>query len=192
MAKPSCCKCGTYRQTRGERWVVIAWRLGKKSVRLKCLDCGWKWYSTARYAQNLPSHTERSRSGMTDQDILDRIKDGSLVVNQDTAIVVSITDRGSRILSQIERTSNGSTYRFVTVCSGGLKKKITVHRLVWMAANLRTVPPGHDIDHINGKQGRYPDAIGNLRLLGSSTNRRRGYVSPTPALPFEDTDEAPF
>ena len=168
--KPSNCKCdGGFRQI-GHRWVVIERREAPRSSQLKCLECGWKWWSTCRYVAKLADHVERSRSGMTDQDILYAIKEGAYGVNVKTACVVSW--RTGKRVRVIERESNGSTYRFVEICRSGLRKKVALHRLVWMVANGRVVPDGFDVDHIGGKA--FGDGIDNLRLLESSVNRSRG------------------
>lgn len=168
--KPTNCKCqGGFREC-GHRWVVVERRTLPKSSQLKCLECNWKWWSACRYVLSLDDHVERSRTGMTDQDILDAINEGLYSINVDTALVVSWTT-GKR-LRVIERESNGSTYRFVEIYRKGLRKKIALHRLVWMVANGQVVPEGFDIDHIRGKA--FGDSIDNLRLLESSVNRSIG------------------
>lgn len=192
MRKPTNCKCGNYRDA-GHRWVVIERRKSPSSSRLKCLQCGWKWYSTCNYVENLEDHVEKSFSGMTDQDILDKIVSGRLTVFPDTAEVFSyrkVTESWTK-LRVIERESNGSTYRFVEICKGCKKKKIALHRLVWISFHRELVPKGYDVDHIEGKDRDYPDAIDNLQLLESSFNRSRGnpFVSQAEEFNF---DEVPF
>lgn len=191
MSKPCNCKCGPggFRE-HGSRWVVLIRRDPPKTCQFKCLECGWKWWACRRYSAKCPDHTEHSRSGMTDQDILDRLNDESLVVSANAA-VFSMTQRGEKQLATTEHSSNGSTYRFVEICSKGKKKKIALHRLVWMSHKRELIPDGFDIDHINGKSVNNPDGIWNLRMIESSANRSRGYVSPTPELPFVE-DEVPF
>lgn len=184
------CPCGTFREA-GDRWVVLK-RSDKPTGRslLKCLRCGWKWSSKCKYVGGLPDHKERSRSGLTDQDILDKILAWKLVVSNRGAWVDSYSNRPGcpptwKRLKIISRTSpNGGTYRFVQIGAKGKQKKISVHRLVWMSVHKELIPEGFDVDHINGTGIPFPDAIENLRLLESSANRSRGYVSPTPELPF--------
>lgn len=181
LRKPSNCSCdGNFREN-GHRWVVLKRR--EKSSHLKCLDCGWKWWSGCKYVADLPDHVEQSRSGMTDQDILDKINDGRLAVLPDEARVFSFGRNQWAELKVRHRESNGSTYSFVEVCANGKKKKVALHRLVWMFANRRLVPDGFDVDHIEGKVS---DSIDNLRLLESSKNRSIGKpeVSETRPLPF--------
>ena len=182
--KPSNCKCEGGYKANAETWVVLQRRPSPKSSQLKCLACGWKWWSTRNYVLNLPDHVERSRSGLTDEDILGRILDGTLTILVNEPRVFSFTARyGWNELRQIERTSNGSTYRFVEIYHKGKRKKVALHRLVWMFAHRELVPEGYDVDHIEGK---YSDAIDNLRLLESGVNRSRG----RPVKPQEE--ELPF
>ncbi len=165
------CKCQDGR--RAGRWVVL--RPAAKpggSARLKCLVCGWKFSRRGKWLEGLPLHKEESRSGMTDKDILSRIESGSLVVDTELAIVTSVTARyGARTLRIIERESNGSTYRFVEVTASGKKKKISLHRLVWIAAHRQLPPAGYDVDHEFGMRVENPDGIWNLRLLTIAENR---------------------
>lgn len=189
-SKPTNCKCGNYREA-GHRWVVIERRKSPKSSKLKCLECGWKWHSTCQYVSKLKDHVEKSFKGMTDQDILDRIVDGTLTVFTRTAEVWGFNGSSWSKLRVIDRESCGSSYRFVEVCSKGKKKKIALHRLVWIAFHRQLVPESYDVDHIEGKDREFPDAIDNLRLLESRFNRSRGkpFVSQTEELEF---GEVPF
>lgn len=108
----------------------------------------------------------------TDDDILGRILDGSLQVCPRTGKVVSFTvTRGIHILRQTTRTSQGTSYEFVEIYCCGRKKKIAVHRLVWIAQHLTLPPHGMDVHHKNGKRGRWPHRYANLELLPSSYNR---------------------
>jgi hypothetical protein len=187
MRKPTNCKCGNYHEA-GHRWVVIDRRPSPRSSQLKCLACGWKWFSTCNYVAKLDDHVEVSFKGMTDQDILDRIVDGSLTVFPTTAEVwsySSVTKAWTK-LRIIERESSGSTYRFVEICKGMKKKKIALHRLVWISYHRQIVPEGYDVDHIEGKSREFPDSIDNLQLLESRFNRSRGkpFVSQSAELPF--------
>lgn len=162
------CQCNKY-QKRAEGRLV---RLKSKDERylLKCLDCNGRWWSRAKYAGRLKRWTERSRKGMTDADILARLSDGSLVVDVDAATVRTVGTQQNKQLKVIQREGpGGSTYRFVTICRGGRKKKIALHRLVWIAAHGRLVPEGHDIHHVNGPKAG--DQIGNLALLTTHENR---------------------
>lgn len=191
MRKPTNCKCGNYHEV-GHRWVVIERRKSPQSSRLKCLECGWKWFSTCQYVAKLKDHVEKSRRGMTDQDILDRIVEGSLVVFPNQALVWSFNEKQGWVkIRIIERESSGSTYRFVEICYRGKKKKIALHRLVWISFYRQIVPEGYDVDHIEGKNREFPDSIDNLQLLESRFNRSRGkpFVSQTEELEF---DGVPF
>lgn len=153
---------------------------------LKCLTCGWK--SKAKYVEKLRDHAERTRSGLTDVDILERIVSGTLIVspcgNKVSSWRQNIGSNDLKIFKHRGDNGKGSTYRFVTICSNGLKKKIAVHRLVWISVNKMLVPEGFDVDHIHGKGIPNPDSITNLRLMDSLANQTRGYVSPSCELPF--------
>lgn len=193
MSKHSCnCGPGGF-AVHGHNWVILERREPPKSCQFKCLTCGWKWWARRKYSEKCPDHVERSRSGLTDQDILDRINEGSLIVNTSIAVVDSLASgRTTRLRIINHRPAGGSPYNFVEICRRGKKKKIALHRLVWMAANRRLVPDGFDVDHINGKGVENADGIENLRLLESIANQTRGYVSPTAQLPFGDDEGDPF
>lgn len=134
----------------------------------------------------LKDHVVRSRVRASDDDVVERLRIGNLIVDAEQAIAKSLFRGQWRTLRVIERESNGSTYRFVEIYSGGKRKKVALHRLVWMAVNLMAVPEGYDVDHVHGKGVRNPDGIGNLRLLESSRNRSRKRPSCSPALPFDE------
>lgn len=125
---------------------------------------------------------------MTDNDILNRLKDKSLAVDQATGRVKSFSARypNGKILREIERESEGSTYQFVEVTHQGMQKKISVHRLVWMSANMRLVPDGFDVNHKRGKRVPNHNGIHNLELMESSRNRAMNAIDdPTQEyLPF--------
>lgn len=173
------CTCAGKYYDNWHRWRVIE---RAERSRLYCLGCRRQWRSGAKYTALLPDHKIRRQSGLTDDEILQRVRAGSLVVDVNRAVVRN--DAGHR-LKVIEREhidgAQRGTYRFVKICSGGRQKKIALHRLVWMAAHGRVVPPGHDVDHINDQ---CDDTISNLRLLESSENR---------ALPHrKEAEEVPF
>lgn len=165
------CKAATPAARRAH-WGVLQRGSGRKA-HIKCKRCHCRWWADRKYTADLPDHRERTRQGMTDEDILARLRDGSLQVNTRSSTVRSFGRGGPRVLKVRVHTSpdSGTTYRFVEVCSKGRKKKIAVHRLVWMAAHNCLVPAGYDVDHVRGKRGRYPDGIGNLELCVSCDNQ---------------------
>lgn len=178
------CKCGRHYTDQWHRWVVLRRSSDANgSSKLYCLDCRGEWSSRAKYIILLPDHVKRIRSGMTDQDILDRILDGSLEVVIHTAKVFS----NGKELKQTSKTHRDGpqrgTYRFVEVAKDKLKKKIAVHRLVWMAAHKTTIPEGHDIDH---RVSQDDDSIDNLRLLKSEVNRSLGSAKRFSSQPQGD------
>lgn len=162
------CKCENRRLR--IKWVVVQRRSHPLTSRLKCLACSIKWWAKAKYVQQLPDHVEQSRRGMTDADILERIINGTLWVDGETVWSANAKEP----LTVVTRTSNRSTYQFVSVSLRGRKKAIALHRLVWMFHNKQLVPEGFDVDHRFGKNVDRPNAIENLRLLESSINRSIG------------------
>lgn len=178
MKKPNLCKCGLTFKGIGHRWRVIERRPGRSS-RLKCLECGWKWYSKCKYVEKIEDHVEVSRKGMTDQHILDRINNGTLIVCPQGRYVRSDTKRRGWVnLKIIDRESNRSTYQFVKISHNYMQKKISLHRLVWISVHRRLVPDGYDVNHKRGKNVPNHNGIDNLELLESSVNR--GLVLPDP------------
>lgn len=108
---------------------------------------------------------------MTDHDILERILDGSLVVDLESGETTS----NGRTLTVIHRTHKDGpqrgTYRFFEIWKAGKRKKIARHRLVWLAATRQLIPDGFDVDH---RDDQDVDGISNLCLLPSSVNRALG------------------
>lgn len=163
------CKCTGTRSDVWHNWRVLDRRPGGTST-LYCLACRWEWKSRAAYASVLRGHKKRVRSGLSDEDILQAVRDGKYRVDVDDATVYSrITNSFLTIHHRTHRdgTQRG-TYRFVEFSIRGQKKKVALHRLVWMVANGRVTPDGHDVDH---RYSQEDDSISNLRLLESSVNR---------------------
>lgn len=167
MRKPAnCWRKGDWK-SKSLRWGCLRRDAGKSL--LYCKVCRHEWWSIRSYAAEIPPWRKEVRSGMTDQDILDRIAAGSLLVREDNGLVIveSISAKlGITALKQIEREVYPYTsYRFVNVTYGGRTKKIAVHRLNWMFHN-GPVPQGFHVDHEKDRS----DMIGNLRLLPAAKN----------------------
>ncbi len=166
IRKPTNCWCKGTWKTKSLRWGCLKRSAGKSL--LYCKQCRHEWWSIRGYATEIPLWVKEVRSGMTDQDILDRIAAGSLRVREENGLVVveSTSLKGTTVLKQVEREVHPyTTYRFVNITGGGRKKKIAVHRLNWMFHN-GPVPEGFHVDHEKGRS----DAIGNLRLLPAAVN----------------------
>jgi hypothetical protein len=88
----STCKCPNHGAARRLRWRVIERRKLPATSRLKCLACGWKWWSRCKYVAKLADHRERAQNGVTEQCIIDRIAQGTLDVCLTTAIVKAADD----------------------------------------------------------------------------------------------------
>jgi len=155
------------------RWVCL--QRGEVVCLLKCLDCGWKWKSKARYAGRLPDWAERARSGMTDEMILTRLLNGNLRIDPVTSVVESNLKGRWQVLQQVEN-QHESGYRCVSVCWEGQKKKITVHRLQWLAYSGKVVPEGYDVHHKRSppRPQMKPNALENLELKDSLENQSIG------------------
>lgn len=168
--KPNQCTCGGHYTDKWHRWVVL--KRGGESSRLYCLDCRAEWRSRAKYIVLLPDHQKRVRSGLTDHEVLNAIKScGLFRVDVNAARVFSARGRELQVVEREhpEGPQRGR-YRFVELCVSGRKKKVALHRLVWMVAHGRVPPPDCDIDHIKSQDD---DTISNLRLLDSAENRGR-------------------
>ena len=163
------CRCDVKNRDRWRR-LNAAERQG--AITLYCLDCRGEWVSDTRYAVGLPLHKKESRSGMTVDEVFDLITNGTYHVCPMTATVT----RNGRPLKPVIRSRGDDpsrgTYRFINICSRGRKRKIALHRAVWMAFNEDTVPEGYDIDHVFGSDRG--DEIWNLRLQESGENRAAG------------------
>lgn len=173
--RTSNCWCdGRGFRDKGHRWRVLDRQCQDRGPSvLKCLQCGCIWKSRCRYVDRLSDHQERSRSGMTDQDTLNRLLDGSIIVDIHKCVVLSTRSRHRKRLKVYRRTGgvrSNVEYRFVIIGSNGRLKKIALHRLVWMAANLELIPDGVDIHHKTHDR-HLPDAIDNLEALPSEINR---------------------
>lgn len=170
MRKPSNCWCKGTWKAKSLHWGCLS-RNEVLSL-LYCKQCRHEWRSKAAYAVTIPMWVKEKRSGMTDQDIMNRILAGTLRVIErgGKVIVESITaNHGATVLKQIEREVHPYTaYRFVNISAGGLQKKIAVHRLNWMHKHQRLVPDGFHVDHEKGRS----DCISNLRLLPAAENCR--------------------
>lgn len=182
MGKRGVCYCGLGGfRVHGHRWRRLSHCETTGVFQLKCLECGRKWNTRRNYGFALDGHRERTRAGMTDQQILDRINDGTLIVCMlgravwSDSTVGGFGPRRKTSLRIWERTKErGGTYRFTQICQAGQKKKISIHRLVWIAAHRQLVPEGFDVDHRKGRDVEDPDGIHNLRLLESGENRSIG------------------
>jgi len=103
----------------------------------------------------MPNSTKKRERKGNDKLILARILDGSLVVNIKTGTVFS---RGKELVPHYDKRGR----KFARVCSEGKRKAISISRIVWMAANQRLIPDGHEVHH---KKERWNDRIDYLELM---------------------------
>lgn len=178
------CRCDGHYTDNWHRWRVLARGENGGSSKLYCLDCRAEWSSKAKYIVLLKDHAKRSRTGLTDQSIIELIRRGVYLVETENAIVRNANGQPLAIVTREHKDGpQRGTYRFVNLCFRGQKKKVALHRLVWMAANDRTVPDGFHVDHVHNQQD---DSINNLRLLEAGENIRRGSADK------EKESEVPF
>jgi hypothetical protein len=171
------CKCGGGYKTSGHYWVVIERNGTKGKSHLKCLLCNWKWKSTCKYVSLLRDHKERSRKGMTNELILERLLNGTLSIDPETSTVYSHSKKwknNPKELTQVEN-NHKSGYLFVSICKGGLKKKIGVHVLQMMAYTKTLIPVGYDVHHKTAppRPQLKDNSLANLALRLSSLNQSR-------------------
>lgn len=69
--------------------------------------------------------------------------------------------KSQKLLKQ--RISGNTKYLKVDLYKNGKRHTISVHQLIWESFHNRRVPPGYEIDHINGC--RYENYLANLQLL---------------------------
>lgn len=50
-------------------------------------------------------------------------------------------------------------YRWVRLYFKNARRAVPLHRLIWMLANGRTIPPGHVVHHKRGKEHEHPDDL---------------------------------
>ena len=167
------CPCAGRWQDKWHRWVCL--QRGSGFCFLKCLACGWKWKSRTKYARRLPNWVERSRSGMTDEMILSRLLAGNLRIDPVTAVVTSELC-GLRVLTQFPSQHGEDGYRFVKINWQGKQKRISVHRLQWMAYSEEIILEGYDVHHKRSPPRPHlkPNSLANLELVESLINQSVG------------------
>lgn len=114
---------------------------------------------------------------VTEEAILDAIRDGTFAVNLDTGAVSS---RGRVLRPFSNRTDRR---QFVRLHLAGRRRGIAVARLVWMAATLQLIPEGWEVHHQDENPGN--DAWGNLLALHPLDHRKKhGQAATDDDVPF--------
>lgn len=105
---------------------------------------------------------------ITDEEIIDLIIDGTIVVDLRAA---TVTCRGRQLKATLMGTEgkNGTRYRF-EIRHNGRKRTIVRHKIVYIAATLQVIPEGYELHHIDFN--RYNDAFHNLILLTIEDHRK--------------------
>lgn len=81
--------------------------------------------------------------------------------------------------ARAERSTAGpGSYLRVMFKDGERRRKVNAHRIVWMVANRRPIPPGMEINHIDGvKRHNRPD---NLELVTHQQNAQHSHTHLAP------------
>lgn len=64
-------------------------------------------------------------------------------------------------------------YKWVRLYHKNGRKAVAIHRLIWMLANLKTIPRGWVVHHIYGKDQENPN---DLEAITKSDHKRRHYA----------------
>jgi hypothetical protein len=118
---------------------------------------------------------KRTWAQATDAMILERLRDGSLTVCLETGLAFS---RGKQLIDEYDKRGR---YRFYRIYCGRARKKIAVHRLVWMAGTMAEIPPDHEIHH---KHGRGSNGFDTLECLTIEEHAAITYAEWAAPVPF--------
>lgn len=89
----------------------------------------------------------RTYKACDEQIVLDRLADGTLKVDVSGGRVLVRRPNGRWAVPYLERDRCG--YLFFRLYRNGARRKIALHRAVWMAANGTLIPAGHEVHHVN-------------------------------------------
>lgn len=167
------CQCGKH-------WtkMVDVWRQSRQQKKRRwvyCPQCRRHWLTRAKYAERLKPIRDKKIGRLTDEEVVELVKAGLLRVCYVSCRVFKRQHQLSHWypLKLIDRTRKGTTYTFVEVGFACKRKKVAVHRLMWMQHTGQPIPDGYDVDHKNGRTDLQSDRIENLRLLRAERNRPR-------------------
>ena len=123
---------------------------------------------------------KRKHPELTEQEIIERIKLGSLVVDFDNQQILSVTPCGKHALSKIRKIPHALTIRLcgrttkypcIRVKWNGKRRNIPCHILAWLAYTLDPIPEGYEVHH--GSEGPLVWHPRNLECLTYEEHRRR-------------------
>ena len=188
------CVCSGHWRARRSRWVAI--QRAEQRTLVKCLACGFKWWSRAKHAMDLKDHVERSYGKLSDEEVLSLVREGRIYVDFDRAAVWKQEFKGvgsgrgkfdfswqpyfTRLATVADQHRG---YLFVHIYHDRRRRKIAVHRLVMMAHLGRPIREDCDVDHRDRVVTH--NWLSNLRERLKSENRATS-KRPTqePSLPF--------
>jgi hypothetical protein len=183
------CKCCS----RPNKRAKANWRRSDpapKGVWVYCRVCQQRWITTGKYAKDLKPVRKRMHGRLTDADILQLINDKMIYVCEGTATVYSRTS-GDWVVLKTRKPREQYNYEAVRITHQTKRKTIFIHRLMWIWCHRELIPPGYDVDHIDGTDMAYPHVLSNLRLRESSCNRsRRPYVDQNQVGEFSEACES--
>lgn len=124
-------------------------------------------------------HSRRKHPELTELEIIERIKSGSLVVDFDTQQVYSATCTGAaknskrKALHPIRIRLSGRTSKrpIVRIKWNGKRRHIYCHTLAWLAHTLMPIPAGYEVHH--GEEGPLCWHPRNLECLTHEEHKAR-------------------
>jgi len=120
--------------------------------------------------------SKRKYGKLTQQMILQRIREGTLLVCFDTLRVLSTLDGHKvltipRPLSTKHRGGRNKEYPCTKIAYKGYLLQIALHRLAWISYNLREIPDGCEIDHLDKNPENWH--YSNLQLRTREEHQQR-------------------
>lgn len=121
----------------------------------------------------------RQKRNLDRADILDRLLDGTIVVDWENHVVYSTSSphpKGNRARRHDYRIyyfgcRESHQYPFVRLRIKGVRSWVPCHHLVWMYHNKKVIPEGRQVDHIDGSiENWYPE---NLQVLSVFDHHRK-------------------
>lgn len=123
---------------------------------------------------------------MVNQALLDKV----LAQPQQLTDLLRRNSRVANDIGCIEYTKGKTDkdYRRLSVWAGGRHHKVWAHRLAWMSFHKKTIPAGHEIDHICNN--RWCINIHHLEMVTKQENllRRGNNGNHGEGIPFNDNE----
>lgn len=86
--------------------------------------------------------------------ILDRLRNGTLIVCFDTLRIYSTWKAGGKLIGRKQRLAiypagRDGEYRSIRLRASNCRINIVLQRLAWLAHTMRPIPDGYEIHHVN-------------------------------------------